>query len=45
VVTCTSGDKMCEAMIQGCCDCMAACIKAGCTCCLMMGGAPVCCGC
>jgi hypothetical protein len=42
-VTCTSGDKTCEAMIQGCCDCVTACMKAGCTCCLMMGGTPVCC--
>jgi hypothetical protein len=23
---------------------MTACLKAGCTCCLMMGGTPVCCG-
>ena len=45
MVTCTSGDKMCEAMIQGCCDCVMACMKAGCTCCLMMGGTPVCCCC
>jgi hypothetical protein len=30
-------------MIQGCCDCVAACMTAGCTCCLMMGGTPVCC--
>ena len=44
VVTCTSGDPACMAMIQGCCDCMMACLKAGCTCCLMMGGTPVCCG-
>lgn len=43
VMTCTSGDKACEAMIQGCCDCMTACMKAGCTCCMMMGGTPVCC--
>jgi hypothetical protein len=44
VVTCTSGDPACMGMIQGCCDCMTACLKAGCTCCLMMGGTPVCCG-
>jgi hypothetical protein len=44
VVTCTSGDAGCTAMIQGCCDCMSACLKAGCTCCLMMGNTPVCCG-
>ena len=45
VMTCTSGDKQCEAMIQGCCDCLMACMKAGCTCCLSMGGTPVCCCC
>ena len=44
VVTCTSGDAGCMAMIQGCCDCLAACLKAGSTCCLTMGGTPVCCG-
>ncbi|HJZ53864.1 MAG TPA: hypothetical protein VKE74_02840 [Gemmataceae bacterium] len=44
VMSCTSGDKMCEAMIQGCSDCMMACMKAGCMCCMMMGGTPVCCG-
>jgi hypothetical protein len=35
---------MCEAMLQGCCDCMTACMKAGCTCCMTMGGTPICCG-
>ena len=44
-ITCTSGDKACEAMLQGCCDCLMACMKAGCTCCVLMGGTPVCCGC
>src|SRR5437868_14521014 len=44
VMTCTSGDKACGEMIQGCCDCVSACLKAGCTCCLMMSGTPVCCG-
>src|SRR5947209_7804239 len=44
VVTCTSGDPKCCDMIQACCDCMAAMMKAGCTCCLMMNGTPVCCG-
>jgi hypothetical protein len=44
-VTCTSGDAECRAMIQACCDCMAAMAKAGHTCCLMMNGMPVCCGC
>jgi hypothetical protein len=44
-VTCTSGDAACCAMIQGCCDCMMACLKAGCTCCMMMNNTPVACGC
>jgi hypothetical protein len=44
-LTCTSGDADCCAMIEACCDCMAALMKTGCTCCLMMGGTPVCCGC
>jgi hypothetical protein len=43
VMTCTSGDKACCDMIQGCCDGLAACMKAGCSCCMMMGGVPVCC--
>jgi hypothetical protein len=30
-------------MCQACCDCMTAMMKAGCTCCLMMNGMPVCC--
>ena len=44
-ITCTSGDKACCAMIQACCDCMCGMMKAGCTCCVMMNGMPVCCGC
>ncbi len=44
-ITCTSGDKMCEAMIQACCDCMSTMMAAGCTCCCMMNNTPVCCGC
>jgi hypothetical protein len=32
-------------MIAACCDCMSAMMKAGCTCCVMMNGMPVCCGC
>ena len=44
VMTCTTGDKGCEAMIQGYCDCLVACMKAGCSCCMTMGGTPVCCG-
>ena len=42
-VTCTSGDPKCMEMIQACCDCLAAMMKGGCTCCLMMNGMPVCC--
>src|SRR4029450_13274871 len=38
---CPSWDKVWGEMIQGCCECVAACMKAGCTCCLMMGGTPV----
>jgi hypothetical protein len=30
-------------MIQACCECMTAMMKAGCNCCLMMSGTPVCC--
>ena len=44
-ITCTSGDKACCAMIQACCENMAAMMKAGCTCCVMMNNMPVCCGC
>jgi hypothetical protein len=34
---------MCCDMIQACCDCVMGCMKAGCSCCLMMGGTPICC--
>ena len=44
-LTCTSGDAKCCEMIQACCDCLATCLKDGCTCCLMMNNTPVCCGC
>lgn len=44
-ITCTSGDKDCAAMLQACCECMAAMMKSGCTCCIMMNNVPVCCGC
>ena len=44
-MTCTSGDKACAAMIQACCECMSAMMKAGCTCCVKMNNMPVCCGC
>lgn len=42
-VTCTSGDKNSEKMIQACCDCMAAMMMPGMTCCMMMNGMPMCC--
>ena len=45
LVTCTSGDKDCAAMIQACCECLSSCLKAGCTCCYLMNNMPVCCGC
>jgi hypothetical protein len=32
-------------MIQACAESCAAMMKAGCTCCMMMNGMPVCCGC
>lgn len=43
MMTCTSGDKSCEKMIQACCDCMNAMMMPGMTCCMMMNGMPVCC--
>jgi len=42
-ITCTSGDKDCCTMIQSCCDSLTAMMKAGCTCCVMLNGMPVCC--
>ena len=44
-ITCTSGDPKCCEMIQACCECMACMLENGCTCCVMMNGTPVCCGC
>jgi len=44
-ITCTSGDTKCGEMIQACCDCISTCLKAGCTCCVMMNNMPICCGC
>jgi hypothetical protein len=44
-ITCLSGDAKCCEMIQACCDCMSAMMKAGCTCCVMMNNTPVCCCC
>jgi hypothetical protein len=44
-ITCTSGDSKCGEMIQGCCDCLATMMNAGCTCCVLMGNTPVACGC
>jgi hypothetical protein len=32
-------------MIQACCDCLSACMKAGCMCCVAFNQMPVCCGC
>jgi hypothetical protein len=43
-LTCTSGDPKCCEMIQGCCDCVTAMLKGGCSCCFMMNSTPVCCG-
>jgi hypothetical protein len=43
-VTCTSGDPKCAEMAQACGDCLAALLKAGCSCCLMLNHNPVCCG-
>jgi hypothetical protein len=31
-------------MLQSSCDTLRACCEAGCTCCISMGGTPVCCG-
>jgi hypothetical protein len=42
-MTCTSGDKNCEKMIQACCDCMNAMMMPGMMCCMMMNGMPMCC--
>ena len=44
-VTCTSGDTKCLSMITDMCACMMSMMKAGCSCCLMMNGTPVACGC
>ena len=43
MVTYTSGDPQCMAMIQACCDCMTMMMKNGCSCCVMMNNMPVCC--
>src|SRR5712692_7922501 len=44
-ISCTSGDPKCCEMIQACCECMACMLENGCTCCVMMNGTPICCGC
>lgn len=44
-ICCTSGDTKCCEMIQACCECMNAMMKAGCTCYVMMNNTPVCCSC
>jgi len=43
MVTYTSGDAQCAAMIQQCCDSMMMMMANGCTCCVMMNNMPVCC--
>ena len=43
VISCTSGDKDCCAMIQGCCDCVSGMMTSGCTCYVLMNNMPVCC--
>ncbi len=43
-VTCTTGDTACGQMLQSFCDCLNSMLEAGCTCCVMMNGTPVCCG-
>ena len=43
-ITCTSGDKSCGEMIQGCCECLSTMIKGGCTCCILLNNTPICCG-
>jgi hypothetical protein len=44
VMTFTTGDpKSCE-MIQACCECIGNLMRAGCLCCMMINGTPVCCG-
>lgn len=42
-ITCTSGDKHCCEMLQACGDCITGCMKAGCMCCVSLGGVPCCC--
>jgi hypothetical protein len=44
VLSCTSGDKDCCAMIQACCDCLSVMSQGHCTCCVMMNNMPICCG-
>ena len=43
-ISCHSGDKTCCEVVQGCCECLASCLKAGCCCYVSFGGTPVCCG-
>src|SRR5262249_34892537 len=43
MMTCTTGDKHCAEMIQACCECLNTCMKAGCTCYVIMNNMPVCC--
>ena len=43
MMTCTSGDKMAEKMIQACCDCMMGMMMPGCMMMMCMNGMPMCC--
>ncbi len=43
VMTCMSGDKNAEKMIQACCDCMTSMMMPGMCCCMTMNNMPVCC--
>ena len=43
MMSCMSGDKGCEKMIQACCDCMNSMMMLGMSCCMMMNGMPICC--
>ena len=43
-ISCTSGDKACQAMIQACCNCLSQCCESGCCCYICFNNTPVCCG-
>jgi hypothetical protein len=42
-ITCTTGDKTCEKMIQSCRETLACCLEAGCCCYVCFNNTPVCC--